>query len=317
MPRPPCSPRPPAPTPVVPSTVLDDLARHLALSHLDADHATLVRARPDTTGVDLALCALPPGTHPADALVGHTVPRRWAASGVVAAGRARHLDRPDDPGAPVSVAVLVGRDGHVAHHMAPGPDRDDAGPARRGSSDAAPDVRPGAPLPDLDEAPLGRLPDLLHRTLGLPTDPPTGPAAVWWRALWLDAVVAAAATDPRRTPDPATPLTDVLPPDLVEALVADPVLCGPDGWARLHDLASRAAPSGDPGEAAVRRAVAPYADPTMAAWMDVGCFARWLCAALPAIDDLLHLAAALVPSETLAALRHAAGGPCARGRSAP
>lgn len=291
MPRPPCSPRP-----LVPPTALDDLARHVALAHLGADHASLVRARPHAEGVDLAVRALPSGVHPADALVGHTVPSRWSASGVVATGRARRLDAPDDPGVPVAVAVIVSRDGHVAHHLARDPDAPDDG------------LHP-THLPSPEEAPLGRLPDLLRRTLGLPTEPPREPAATWWRALWLDAVVAAAAHDPGHAPDPTASLTDVLPPDLVEALAADPTLCGREGWARLHELAGRATPPTAPGEAAVRRALGPYVDPSMAAWMDVGCFARWLLASLPPVDDLLALASALVPAPTLAALRHAAG-PC-------
>ncbi|HEX7132400.1 MAG TPA: hypothetical protein VF228_07485, partial [Iamia sp.] len=148
----------PHPTPTVPrplpSTVLDQVARQVVEDHAGTPHAILVRVRPGPAGAEIGLCALPEGVHPREALLGHVVPPAWAASGVIAPARARSLDRPGDSGTATTVVMLVGRDGHVTSH-AVGIDGVEAG----------------------GEAPVGRIPDLLRRTLGLPTAPPTASAA--------------------------------------------------------------------------------------------------------------------------------------------
>jgi hypothetical protein len=280
MPHPTCTvPRP------LPGDLLDQIARQVAEAHAGTPHATLVRVRPGPAGVDLGLCSLPAGVHPADALIGHVVPPAWAASGVVAPARARSLDEPDDPGAATTVVMLVGRDGHVTSH-AVGVDALEAG----------------------GEPPVGRIPDLLRRTLGLPTAPPLTPAAEWWRVCWLDALVAAAAADPGRRPDPKRPLTSTLPIDLVQALVDEPSLCAVEGWARIRRLAAEPEAPSAPGPAAVRRAVVPHVEPSVAAWMDDGCFSRWLLGEVPTLDELLDLAAALLPPEVIDELRPVADG---------
>lgn len=296
MPRPSCSPPPP-----VPPSVLDALTRQVAEVHLGADHASLVRVQASRHGPEVSLCALPVGVHPADALVGHTVPRRWGASGLVAPAGARPLDRLDGASVPIVAAVVVGRDGHVSHHLTASA----SGSADDGGLDLGAAAAGGPPV--------GRLLDLLLRTLGLPTAAPGVPAAEWWRVHWLDAVVTAAAADPRRAPRAEAPLTAVLPPDLVSALVAEPALCGPAGWGLLRALAAEPAPPEQPGPAAVRRALAPFVDPSTASWMDDGCLARWLLASLPPVDELMDLAAALVPSATLAAIERVVRGSSAAG----
>jgi hypothetical protein len=262
-----------SPAPSLPAPVLDHLVREIAEAHADSTHATLIRARPTPDGVDVGLCALPEGVHPAEALVGHVVPQRWAVSGVVAPARARPLEdaAATGTGTSTTVAMLVGRDGHVTS-CALGVEGVEAG----------------------RQAPVGRIPDLLLRTLGRPTPPPPLPSVEWWRAHWLDALVSVAADDPEGAPDPENALTGTLPPELVHALVDDPTLTGPDGWARMRALASAADPPDAPGPAAVREAITPFVDPEVAGWMDDGCFARWLLDALPTVDELLELAAALV-----------------------
>lgn len=283
-------PAPTRPAHLLPHAGLDQIARQLAEAHVGATRASLVRIRPRPTGLEVGLCTLPEGAHPREALLGHLVPPAWAASGVVAPAWARPLAAAaaSGTGTRTSVVVLVGRDGHVAHH-AVGIDGLAAG----------------------GEPPVGRLPDLLHRTLGLPTPAPGLSAAEWWRAFWLDALVATAADAPGHAPDPAQPLTSTLPPELVQALVDEPGLCTDAGWPRLRRLAAAPEPPDAPGPAAVRAALAPFVEPTVAAWFDDGSFARWLLDALPSVDELLDLAAALVPPSTLDLLRQVSG------RSAP
>jgi hypothetical protein len=281
----------PHPTPIraphpLPRPALDQIAQQIAEAHGGATHASLVRVRPRPTGLEVGLCALPEGAHPAEALLGHVVPPSWAASGVVAPAWARPVEEAaaTGTGTRTSVVVVVGRDGHVASH-AVGIDGIGAG----------------------GEPPVGRIPDLLHRTLGLPTPAPGLSAAEWWRAFWLDALVATAADAPDHAPDPDQPLTSTLPPELVQALVDEPYLCTEAGWSRLRRLAAAEAPPDAPGPAAVRAAVTPFVDPSVAAWFDDGSFARWLLDALPSVDELLELAAALVPSSTLALLHQVSG----------
>ena len=275
----------PHPTPL-PSVLLDPIARQVAEGHAGAAHASLVRVRPRPTGVDIGLCALPEGVHPSEALLGHHVPPSWVASGVVAPAWVRPVEQAAarGTGTRTTVVVLVGRDGHVARH-AVGVDGIEAG----------------------GEAPVGRIPDLLHRTLGLPTPAPGLPAAEWWRACWLDALVASAADEPGAAPDPTQPLTSTLPPELVQALVAEPGRCTEAGWSRIRELAAAPDPPEAPGPAAVRAAVTPFVDPTVAAWFDDGSFARWLLDALPSVDELLELAAALVVPATLDLLHQVSG----------
>lgn len=285
MPHPTCSnPRPLSPA------VVDELARQIAGAHVEATQPSLVRLRSGVDGVEVGLCALPDGVHPADALVGQVVPEPWTASGVVAPARAHSLDGPDEGGTRTVVAILVTRDDHLASHAVDLDGADVAGLAAGG------------------EAPVGRIPDLLRRTLGLPTRAPRVPAAEWWRVCWLDAVVTAVA-DPGREVDADRPLTSTLPLPLVRALVDDPSLCAVEGWGRIRALAATADPPTEPGPAAVRRSVAPFVDPVAAAWMDDGCFARWLLAALPSVDELLALADDLVPADVAAQLRAVARPP--------
>jgi hypothetical protein len=132
-------------------------------------------------------------------------------------------------------------------------------------------------------------------------------AAEWWRACWLDALVAVAAADPGFRPDAGRPITSTLPAALVQALVDEPELCSEAGWSRLRRLAAAPEPPEGPVPAAVRATVAPFIDPATAAWLDDGSFARSLLGALPAVDELLDLAAGLVPPSTLALLREVSG----------
>lgn len=305
---------PPSPstvTPLIagplPSTALDELAAEIGEAHADHDHATLVRIRPRASGVEVGLCSLPPDVHPASALAGHVVPPPWAASGVVAPGWARPVEQAaaTGTGTRTTVVMLVGRDGHVASHAVGIPGLSSVAGVPSGTDTGGGDeARAGAGAGAL----VGRIPDLLLRTLQLPTPAPTVTAAAWWRACWLDAVVAAAADDPARPPDRQRPLTGTLPVPLVQALIDEPALCTVAGWPRIRQLAAAPEPPPAPGPAAVRAAVGAHVDPTLATWMDDGCFSRWLLDALPTVDELLDLASGLVEPDVLALLEQVAHG---------
>ncbi len=276
MPQPTCS-RPP--TGPLTAVDLDLVADHLVGTHArPGEHPigpALVRARPTPDGVDLALCPLPAGLHPADALLGEVVPGRWAAAGVVASATARHLDEPAGAGRPLTVAVVVGRDGGVA--------------TRTRTAD-------GVEALDLDEAPVGRLMDLLLRALQRPTPPPEGSTWCLWEAIWLDAVVAEAAGG--EAPGSVTP-------ELADALAAAGP-AGPAGWDQLRRLA--AAPEPPPGpDVALAAALYPLIDPHVADWMDDGCFSRWVLGALPRLEELLDAVDALLPPPRADAVRRALG----------
>lgn len=276
MPHPTCS----RPTPRLSAADLEVVADHVVGAHArpgDAPMApALVRARATADGFDLALCPLPAGVHPADALLGDVVPHRWAAAGVVAPATARSLDRLDDPGRPLTVAVLVGRDGAVATRTR---------------------VPDGGEALDLDEAPVGRLVDLLQRALQRPTPPPEVSTWCLWEAIWLDAVVADVAGG--EGPGSVTP-------ELADALAGSSDPDGPAGWDHLRRLA--AAPHGAVGhDVALAAALSPLIDPEVAAWMDDGCFSRWVLGALPPREELLDAVDALLPPPRAEAVRRALG----------
>jgi hypothetical protein len=104
-------------------------------------------------------------------LVGFRAPPAWDGLAVVVCGRARHLDRIDDP-TRARVAFALARDGAYAGTVT--------------TVDAT--IRLGSPA----EPPLGHLADVCHRALGLPAAPePSTPNEVI-SATWLADVLAAA-----------------------------------------------------------------------------------------------------------------------------
>lgn len=278
MPRPTC-PTPPFTRGLAPAD-LELLADHLVGAHEPGQDGpagpALIRARPTPDGIDLALCPLPAGTHPADVLVGHVVPPRWNAAGLVASAVARGLSEEPAEARRVTVALLLGRDGSLAH---------------RSVADEGHDVVPR------HDAPEGRLVDLLHRALGLPTPPCGASPRRLWEALWLDAVVAGAARGDDRG----------LAPELADALATTSAPEGRGGWSHLRHLASSPTADHRGTDAALAAALGPLIDADAAAWMDDGSFARWVLGALPPIDDLLEAVDALLPAERANAVRVALG----------
>ncbi len=234
-----------------------------------ADESALARHLLDRLGEAAALAGHPvwamvlrhPGdrselvvTDPDFEPAGWSAPPRCRALAMVATGQVRALDDsaelPADlvaavPGG-VRMACVVWRTGTVGWHMV---------------------------LPDgseCDERPeAGRVLDVMHRCLGLPTPPPPGSPHLLGVYLWLGALLAAGP------PERPWGWAEVL--DFHPALVG----CDPDlpaeikqtvvEWRRGNDY------WGD-----MRRAVAdghcgPGMPPArLAAWMDDGMFARWM-----------------------------------------
>lgn len=197
------------------------------------------------------------GAHPVDRLTGFVAPAEWQVLGMVVNGAASHLDGGGGRRR-VRLVYLLDRSGASASVL-------------RGLHQA--------PV----GAPCGRLVDVCHRALGLPTDPPARPPQEWWSAVWLDRVFAEAAAAP------ATRWTW----RRVLALhpLGAPAAAAGHGWEDLRRLAAAA-----PG------AVGPIG-PAVARWLDEGSFARWLLGEHLPLSTLLHEVAALLPASVHERLR--------------
>lgn len=271
--------------------MIDEIAEAL-LALADPPVPLLVRLRNRPHGdpwIDVAIrpCTdVDPGaSHPADVLMGFNAPIDWCGIGVVAAGRARslapHGTSPDDPQR-VLIAYFVMRDGSEVTRirgLTPAADHDD---------------------PAITETAVGLVPDLLRRTLGLPTLPAERGVQHWIDSVWLDRVVAEVTAVPTRRWQWAA-LAQLHPlavaADRSVGVVLPAVLrtrtrqVAARGWRRIRTAASTGG-----GDAAVRRA-AGVIPPSLAGWFDEGSLARWLIAGLPPIDDLVDAVRALLPGE--------------------
>jgi len=218
-----------------------------ALAGLVADGAPALVAslgRTDHGVVPLLLAAVP-GDGSLDALIG------WRAApdhdAVAVAVPARAVDRPGDDD--VAIAHVVDRRGRSATVRSAAP-----GPCRHVPTSAV----------------GGRIDDLCRRSLDLPTPAATGPTTCYWAGTLL---VALATTRVRCWADVARTANRHLgvtvsvddPTDLAAALRR--LGAGLD-WSRIR----RAVRDG-------AHAV-PGLDPSAAAWMDDGMFARWSLGAL-------------------------------------
>ena len=230
--------------------------------------------------------------HPLELLVGFVAPPHWRALGVSTCGLGhaiaadgRVVRRAGSP--QVRATVLIDRSG------------DGTGLIRRGDE-----------LTPMPGRPDGLVADACRRALGLPTAPPPATTVGLWTLCWLDRVVDAALSgsgsggacaggaggggpglgtwrDVTRL-HPATSIVSRwsapdLSPDPDALADAARALADAWPWARLR---------ADP---AVLDVPGPLPDPTEAAWMDAGMWARWVLAAFPALDDLLDTAATLLP----------------------
>lgn len=266
---------------------------------LDHRPATLVRLRTAAARHDrnpphdrLELGVLELGdAHPADALVGLDAPPDWLAVGVVGHGRLRALD---DAG--VTTAAPRGVLGHGRHVLL----------VARGGAWATRLTRDDGSLPHAEEGrgpvggPVGLLADACRRALGLPTPPPPSDTGPLWAALWLDAVVAAAAGSVARTwPDVAAhhPAARLLLDTAGGAADGDRVaaellglgrrLAQERSWRRLRDAC------------AAGTWPVPGLDPGDAGWFDLGAFARRVLGELPGLGFLRRAAGELLAAGVL------------------
>lgn len=124
---------------------LASIARVVADASAPGCSDVLVHVRADPDDVVLGLHPLDPGQHPCDELRGAVAPPDWWAVGIVIAGRARFLDRPDLAPEPITTTYFVERGGAEVSLL------------RRG------DV-----VTEMGERVVGRIPDLCRGMLGLP-----------------------------------------------------------------------------------------------------------------------------------------------------
>jgi hypothetical protein len=227
-----------------------------------AGHVVIRVEGPIQPEVDLGLLPLDEGTHPFSELAGLEAPATWTVFGLRVSGRSRRLDEPDEEPRRTSTVFLLDRRGREASL-----------------------IRHGEEVIDAPGRATGTIPDLCRRVLQLPTDPPPPTTAALWCAVWLDRIIDRWAPLHRR-PDlgsfaqlailhPAVHAPS--PPDLLA--VTDPASLA--RVARAHAAATT--------WEQVRLAREPLPlpdgplDPSIAAWMDDGFFARWSISAFPPV----------------------------------
>lgn len=162
----------PSATTVPPLTSVAELV-HRQTSGVSVDQLVLVEHRRH----DLSIGTKPIGAeaeHPADALVGFVAPAHSNAVGLATCGLEHDLDHPRRRPTPVRLTVIADRRGEIASVI----------------------ERPKRDLQVLSDATLGWVADMLLRTMGLPTPPPTDRLARWIEVAWLDLIAVAALGRP-------------------------------------------------------------------------------------------------------------------------
>lgn len=258
---------------------------HAATADDPVARVTYVQIDHDAETFDLGFWDVPPGPgHPIEPLVGFVAPASWDAIGLVSTGRLRHLDQPDHRPERTLSTVLLGRDGTAASIIG----------------------RAGAENRTLDAPPIGLVPDVLNRVLGLPTPPPDAPTGQIVELTWLDRIASGLLHQRSRGRSwrwlaDRHPLRGGGPvPDPEELAARTAAYSEERSWAGLRLLAVTqdlpAARSGPPGGS-----VAPACT-----WFDDGSLSRWLLSRLPPADalvpDLMSVLPHHVGSDLLIAL---------------
>jgi hypothetical protein len=239
---------------------------------------TLLQLRAGAAGLELAVAAVD-DVHPG--LECLLVPPEWQGVGVLVAGRAWSVE----PGGPAGSPMLVGAGEVVGTAVSA------LVVWRDGTTVSALSIDGGEPRvqvepPDLDDPHrcVGRLVDMLRRSLGLPTPPPGFRVDQLTTRLWLHRLLSAAAAGGALGPE----AVEALEPPLPATWAACREQCALGGWPEI----------GVP--------------PEVAAWMDEGVFAREALASFPDPFDALVDLAELLPRGTWVRLVEkvlAGGGP--------
>ncbi|MCU1358471.1 MAG: hypothetical protein JWM89_3889 [Acidimicrobiales bacterium] len=243
--------------------------------------------------LELATQLLPAGTgHPADPLVGMLADRRWSAVGIVAGGRLRAM-----PGPPPEPVVAPGRV-YVTYLT----DRTGAAASVFGPADGE--------LTATSEPPIGWVPDVLARVLGLATPAPQHTAASWIDALWLDALAADVFRHPGRrwswsrvaARHPLAVEDRAPTPRALSEMTAEAARIHP--WCTIRtEWVDHLAPK--------RPQVSTELGSTIALsdWFDDGSFSRWVMRDLPPNELLLPDLLAVLPAGVGDCLTTALGEP--------
>lgn len=269
-------PAPPGTPPCPLSTIVDALDG--GLDPPLGDDPMLIRIRRPGTGFELGLLPVDPDLHPVDLLLGFRAGKDWEAVGVVAPGRAYRLDHP----APPACVRLI----HVVD--------------RAGSSASALRNRSGDERPWPSGEGGGLIDDCCRRALGLPTPPPARSPLVWWTAMWLERILAAALV----APDRGWCWNDLV--RLHPLLDRGPVPMHPQALAtRIRARAATTSWEALRAAASNRRAAVGGLEPAVWRWMDAGMFARWNLTHGDEPTDLLKELRALLPASQIGALTEA------------
>lgn len=272
--------RRPAPDP---RTLLTALATGIdgAFAGHTVDHpAQLLRvvSCPDAPqGIELGLLPLEPGEHPADAVAGFTAPLEWQAVGLVTSGLGYELERDARPADRIRLTFLLDRSGTTVTLLTP--------------------LDAPTPRRTLHEPPDGLIADACRRVLGLPTSPPAEGLEPWLAARWLDRLLSVSVAEPGAiaTWDDAVAVHPLVSAGSVPSATALVELVDEAAsqfdWDRLRLLSVHG------------RSPHPTVAPGIAAWMDAGCFARYLLAAELPVGLLMRELEALLPKELARSVR--------------
>lgn len=257
----------------------------------DGEGAMLVHVVATDDGLDLGV--KPIEGHPSEHLLGFVAPDEWDALGLVANGWASPIGdvRPSQHPERVrtSSAVLVCRDGRVI--------------AKTVTADGATHTRPPS---------SGVLLDCLRRALDLDTPPPEDTTARLFALHWLCAI-AARPERSMRWPAAASlhPAAELLMAGGEQSPDPELLIEWSGALSRVCDWAEARWRSIELGW------LEPDVSPTLAAWMDNGMFARWVCPPGAVQVAERRAAAVLAPGarrEVRRVLRKAGALPDARGR---
>lgn len=287
---------------------LVELAHH----HTAGRGACIIGAADSADTLDICVSEVPERfEHPGDALLGFLAPSTWFAVGLSVPIRARRLAPDETDGRDPDSGAERHRD-HTQDQLT-GASRLTVMVHRDGTITSlfdGPDMSPML----VAEPPEGWVPDLLRRTLGLPTASPDESLAGFVETAWLDAIASEVFLHPSSTLDWSSlavlhPLHPLGPPLHGPLLAVETqALELESSWARMRRIWAGSAAGRSPrGRCSTGTDPRPPGQlPSPAAggctvgldsWFDDGSFARWISRTLPPADHLLDVILTLLPHE--------------------